>query len=395
MYDFNKENRRKNTNSVKYDLWNYPAKIANYDDFIPLWIADMDFQVANEIKQSIIDVANRGIFGYTNRPASYFDAVCAWQKEHHGIEINTDLMEFSPSVMTSISYLVSVLTNKNDKILIQTPVYPEFMDTINLWGRVVVENTLVESDNDYQINFEDFEEKMKQGVKLFILCNPHNPVGKVFTKEELTKMADLCVKYQVKVIADEIHCDLIFNGEHILIATLNDQIAKLTYTCFSASKTFNLAGLQASQLLFPNVEEKQHFLDYLSVMQIKRNSATSVVAVEAAYRYGQPWLDELLVYLQDNIDFVDAYLKNNIPKIKFSKPQATYMLWLDCRKLGFLEEELIDIFVNDAHVVMNAGSSFGTGGNGFFRMNIATSRHTLERALNQMKTALENRKESK
>lgn len=393
MYDFNKVIDRKNTNSVKYDLWNYPAHVSAHEDFIPMWIADMDFEVACEISESIKKVASHGIFGYTNRPDTYFDAVIAWQKKYYNLDINRDLMEFSPSVMTSISYLVSVLTVESDKILIQTPVYSEFMDTINLWKRQVVENTLVETEHGYTVDFEDFESKIKQGVKVFILCNPHNPVGKVFTKEELTKMADICVKYQVKVISDEIHSDLIFKGHHTMIATLNKEIEALTYTCFSASKTFNLAGLQASQLVFPNIEEKQTFFDYLSLMQIKRNSATSVVATEAAYTYGRQWLDELLVYLQGNIDFVDDFFKTHIPQIKFNIPDATYMLWLDCRALGMSEAELIDLFVNQAHVVMNVGSSFGSGGTGFFRMNVATSRHTLERALKQIQVALENRKD--
>lgn len=387
-YDFDKIINRDNTFSVKYE-----ERIRNFgtNDLIPLWIADMDFETAKPITEAIKKRAAHGIYGYVSKPDSFFQAFCNWQSRRNNWDIDRNLVSFSPGVVPSLSVIVNEFTDINDKVLIQTPVYPEFYDVVEAWDRIVLENKLLEKDGVYSVDFEDFENKLKHGTKLFILCNPQNPVGRVWSMEELQKMTDLCIKYNVLIASDEIHADLMLWGnKHIPTATISEKAGKITITCTSCSKTFNLAGLQASFAVFPDKNSKDKFDKFWKNLEIHRNNCFSIVAMEAAYSEGEEWLKQLIPYLENNINYVRKYCKANIPQIKPSKPESTYLVWLDCRDLGLSNEELNDFMINKAHLGLNSGNNFSRSLSGYMRMNIACPRSVLEKAMKQLDSAVNN-----
>lgn len=384
-YDFDEVIDRSKNRSAKYDE---RIKKFGTSDVIPLWVADMDFRTAQPIIDACVKKAQEGIWGYTSRPDSYFEAVQEWEKKRNQWDVDPSLMSWSLGVVPAMSAMIQLFSHVGDKILIQTPVYSEFYDIIESQNRVVVENLLQEKDGVWSIDFDDFKEKAKE-CKIFLLCNPHNPLGMVWTEEELKKMADICIEEDVLLISDEIHSDLIFHGKkHIPAATLSDHIAKRTITCVSATKTFNLAGLQASTTIFPNLEMKQKFDDYWNKLDIHRNNAFSSVAMEAAYKEGEEWLEQLLEYLSGNFDFIKEYCQTYIPKIKPNIPDATYLVWLDCRELGMDNEELHLFMIQDAKLGLNAGDTFGHHLNGFMRLNAACPRSVLQKALEQLQNAV-------
>lgn len=384
-YDFDEVIDRSKNRSAKYDE---RIKKFGTSDVIPLWVADMDFRTAQPIIDACVKKAQEGIWGYTSRPDSYFEAVQEWEKKRNQWDVDLSLMSWSLGVVPAMSAMIQLFSHVGDKILIQTPVYSEFYDIIESQNRVVVENLLQEKDGVWSIDFDDFKEKAKE-CKIFLLCNPHNPLGMVWTAEELKKMADICIEEDVLLISDEIHSDLIFHGKkHIPAATLSDHIAKRTITCVSATKTFNLAGLQASTTIFPNLEMKQKFDDYWNKLDIHRNNAFSSVAMEAAYKEGEEWLEQLLEYLSGNFDFIKEYCQTYIPKIKPNIPDATYLVWLDCRELGMDNEELHRFMIQDAKLGLNDGNTFGHHLNGFMRLNAACPRSVLQKALEQLQNAV-------
>ena len=384
-YDFDEVIDRSKNRSAKYDE---RIKKFGTSDVIPLWVADMDFRTAQPIIDACIKKAQEGIWGYTSRPDSYFEAVQEWEKKRNQWDVDPSLMSWSLGVVPAMSAMIQLFSHVGDKILIQTPVYSEFYDIIESQNRVVVENLLQEKDGVWSIDFDDFKEKAKE-CKIFLLCNPHNPLGMVWTAEELKKMADICIEEDVLLISDEIHSDLIFHGKkHIPAATLSDHIAKRTITCVSATKTFNLAGLQASTTIFPNLEMKQKFDDYWNKLDIHRNNAFSSVAMEVAYKEGEEWLEQLLEYLSGNFDFIKEYCQTYIPKIKPNIPDATYLVWLDCRELGMDNEELHRFMIQDAKLGLNDGNTFGHHLNGFMRLNAACPRSVLQKALEQLQNAV-------
>lgn len=387
-YDFNKVIDRSDTHATKYD-----ERIKNFgtDNVIPLWIADMDFETAQPIRDAIVKRAEHGIYGYVSKPESYLQAFCQWQKKRNHWDVDPQLISFSPGVVPSLSAIVREFTSSGDKVLIQTPVYPEFYEVIEAWDRTVLENQLAEREGIYSIDFEDFEEKLKQGPKLFILCNPQNPVGKVWTFDELTRITDLCIKYDVLIISDEIHSDLVLWGnKHIPTAATSKAANDITITCTSCSKTFNLAGLQASFAVFPDKKSKARFDKFWTGLEIHRNNCFSLVAFEAAYREGEEWLSQLIPYIEDNIKYVIEYCKDNIPQVKISKPDSTYLLWMDCRDLKLTNEELKDFMVYKAGIALNPGQNFCRSLSGYMRMNVACSRSVLEKAMKQLETAVKN-----
>lgn len=385
-YNFDKIIDRTNTHAVKFD-----ERIKNFgtDDVIPLWIADMDFETAQPIIDAINKRAQHGIYGYVSKPDSYFQAFRDWQKKRNNWNIDKDLVSFSPGVVPSLSVIVKEFTTENDTVLIQTPVYPEFYEVIEAWDRTVLENQLIEKDGLYSIDFKDFEEKLKQGPKLFILCNPQNPVGRVWTREELTRITDLCLKYNVLIVSDEIHADLILWGnKHIPTSTISKEANSITITCTSCSKTFNLAGLQASFAVFPNKNSKDRFDRFWRNLEIHRNNCFSIVALETAYKEGEEWLEQLKPYLEGNIEYIIEYCKNNIPQIKPTKPESTYLVWLDCRELELSNEELKNFMIHKAHLGLNLGNNFSRSLSGYMRMNVACPRSTLEKAMKQLERAV-------
>ncbi|QUH21015.1 MalY/PatB family protein [Alkaliphilus sp. B6464] len=385
-YDFDEIVDRSNNRAAKYD-----ERVGKFDtsEVIPLWIADMDFRTAQPIIDACKRKAEEGIWGYTSRPDSYFKAVQEWQKRRNQWDVDVSLMSWSLGVVPALSTIVKIFTHTGDKILIQTPVYSEFYDVTEAWERVVVENQLIEKNGKWYIDFEDFEKKAKE-CKIFFLCNPHNPLGIVWEPKELKRMAEICIANDVLLVSDEIHSDLIFHGKkHTPTATLSKEIAEKIITCVSATKTFNLAGLQASTTIFPNEQMKQKFDRFWMNMDIHRNNAFSSVAMEAAYNEGEEWLTQLLAYVSENFDFIKKYFDGNIPKIKPNVPDATYLVWLDCRELGMSNEELRDFMIQKAGLGLNEGCSFGRSLSGYMRLNAACPRSILEQALKQLKEAVD------
>ncbi|AVQ40561.1 cystathionine beta-lyase [Clostridium botulinum] len=385
-YDFDEIIDRSDNRAAKYDE---RVKKFGTNEVIPLWIADMDFRIAQPIIDACKRKAEEGLWGYTSRPDSYFKAVQEWEKRRNQWDVDVSLMSWSLGVVPALSAIVKVFSHTGDKILIQTPVYSEFYDVTEAWGRVVVENQLIEKNEKWHIDFEDFEKKAKE-CKIFLLCNPHNPLGIVWEPEELKRMAEICIANDVILVSDEIHSDLIFHGKkHTPTATLSKEIAKKIITCVSATKTFNLAGLQASTTIFPDEQMKQKFNDFWMSMDIQRNNAFSSVAMEAAYNEGEEWLTQLLAYISENFDFIKKYFDENIPKIKPNVPDATYLVWLDCRELGMSNEELRDFMIHKAGLGLNEGCSFGRSLSGYMRLNAACPRSVLEQALKQLKEAID------
>lgn len=359
------------------------------NDVIPLWIADMDFKTAQPIIDAIIDRAKQGIFGYTFRPDEYFNSIADWQIKRNNYKPDTALMAFAPGVVPGMRFILQMFSAENDRIMITTPVYHPFTDIVLNTKRTLVNVPLVNEKGIYKMNFEDIEAEFKKGIKFFIFCNPHNPVGRVWTKEELKTLTSLCLKYRVKIISDEIHSDLIFSGyKHIPIASISKEVEKITYTMIAPSKTFNLAGLQASTIIFPNEEEKNQYVFNLKEMDIARNNCFSLVATIAAYRKGEDWLNQVIEYIHGNMEFIYEYCKNKIPVLKPNIPEATYLCWIDASALKMNDDALQQFFVEKAGVAFSKGSDFGKGGSGFVRLNAAASRRVIEKALMQLDAAI-------
>ena len=386
QYDFDLVVDRSKNRAAKYD-----ERIKKFGraDVIPLWVADMDFKTAQPIIDAVEKKAAEGIWGYTSRPDSYFDAVCGWQERRNGWVIDKSRISWSLGVVPALSAIVREFSEPGDKVMIQTPVYSEFYDVTEAWGREVVENRLVERDGVWTIDFDDFEQKAKE-VRIFLLCSPHNPLGIVWTREQLTKMAEICIKNNVLLVSDEIHSDLVFHGKkHIPTATLSPEIAGKVISCISGTKTFNLAGLQASATIFPDMETKQRFDRFWAGLDIHRNNSFSSVAMEAAFNEGEEWLEQLLVYLDGNFSYVKQFCEEHLPQIKVNVPDATYLMWLDCRGLKMDNQTLRKFMIEEAGLGLNEGYTFGRSLSGFMRLNAACPRSVLVQAMGQLKAAVD------
>jgi len=384
-YNFDEIVCRKNNNAAKYD--ELGAKYGR-EDLIPMWIADMDFRTAEPIMEAMRERLEQGIFGYVSRPDSYYQSVSEWFEKKHGWALKSESMSHSHGVIPGIVMMMKQFTEPGDKIMIQSPVYNEFFEIVGDHGRELVVSHLKLSDGKYIMDYEDFEEKAKSGVKWFLLCNPHNPVGRVWTVEELRKIGEICLKYGIQVIADEIHCELVYSGsKYTPFASISEEFSKNSITCIAPSKTFNLAGLQSSIIVFGNNEQKNRYDYLLQINDIKRNNCFSLVATEAAYRHGEEWLEQLRAYLKGNIDFVYNYCKENIPQIKPNIPEATYLIWMDCGELGLTQEELKEFTIDEARLAL--GLWYGEESVDHVRMNIACPRSVVEKALERLKTAVD------
>lgn len=383
IYDFDEIINRVGTNNAKYDE---RIKKFGTDDIIPMWIADMDFKTAKPIIDKCVKRAEHGVFGYVSRPKEYYKAAIDFEKRRHDWEIREEDISFAVGIVPAISELVREFTENGDKVLIQTPVYPEFYDVVEAWeGREVIENRLILTDGKYDIDFCDFEEKLKEGPKLFILCNPHNPIGRIWTRKELEKMLNLCVEYQVPVVSDEIHGDLeLFGNKYTPAGNLSEEIQKNTISCFSASKSFNLAGLQACNVVFHNDAWKRRFDTFWKGFDIHRNNCFSLVAFQTAWEEGEEWLDQVISYIEKNMLFCEEYISKNIPELKFNPPQATYLAWLDFSELKMTPKELDEFFIKKAKVGMNNGNDFCRSLTGFMRMNMACPREIVKEALKRI-----------
>ncbi len=385
-YDFDAVVDRTKNYAAKYD--ELEMKFGR-SDLLSMWVADMDFRSAKPIVDAIKNRADQGIYGYTSRPDSYFEAMIGWYQRRYNWDIRKDWVIHSPGVVTSLSIIIREFTKPGDKILIQTPVYYPFFNVVRDNDRELILSPLKKIGDDYVMDYEDLEKKMDDTVKYLILCNPHNPVGRVWTKEELTLLGELCGKNNVKVISDEIHGDLVYGGnKYTPFASINEAFAMNSITCLSATKTFNIAGLQGSTVIFPDRADYDKFEKILGVLDIKRNNCFSLVAIETAYKYGEEWLDQLLTYLEGNIQFVMDYCKEKIPKIKPNRPEGTYLVWMDCRELGLKSEALNDLMIHKARIALDSGDWFGAEGDGYMRMNIACPRAILEDGLNRIAQAV-------
>lgn len=387
-FNFDKIIDRTNNFSAK---WSEMNKNFGTNDLLPMWVADMDFLTAPCVMEALKDRLEQGIFGYTTRPSSYNESIVNWLDNRFSWKINQEWLMFSPAVITSISLLIQNLTQKNDKIMIQEPVYSPFHSIVESNERNLVISPLVKlDDGSYVMDYEDIEAKIKD-VKVFILCNPHNPVGRVWTREELTRLGEICLKHNVLVISDEIHSDIILkNHKHTPFASISKEFRENTITCMAPTKTFNLAGLQSSFLVISNPYYYEVMDKAFSILDIKRNNAFSLVATEAAYNYGEDWLYELIKYIEDNVDFAIDYIKNHMPQLKVKKPEGTYLLWVDFSNLNVDKEDLKNALINKGRIALSDGSSFGIGGDGYYRINLACPRAMVLEGLKRIEFAIKS-----
>lgn len=385
--NFNIVVNRKNTNCLKYD---FAVRRGRPENVLPLWVADMDFKVAPEITQAIEKRVAHGIFGYSEVKEEYFEAVSAWMEQKHGWHVKEDWLVKTPGVVFALAMAVQAFTEPGDAVIIQQPVYYPFSEVIADNGRRIVDNTLeLKEDGKYHINFEDFEQKVKENhVKLFLLCSPHNPVGRVWTKEELKKIAAICRKYDVIVVSDEIHEDFVFNGKHQVFADLSEDAKNRTITCTAPSKTFNLAGLQVSNIWIANPKLREKFKKQIAAAGYSQLNTLGLTACEAAYRYGGEWHAELLGYLKSNLNFLREFLQTRLPEVKLIEPEGTYLVWLDFGSLGLTEEQREELLTKKAGIWLDSGVIFGAAGEGFERINIACPRSILKDALERIERAV-------
>lgn len=389
MGNFDLIHNRKQTRSVK---WDTADELFQSTDVLPMWVADMDFKAPQPVIDAIVKRAEHGIFGYTIIDDDVKASIVNWIEKRHQWHIEPNFLSFSPGVVTSLHMAVKTFTEPNDRILIQTPVYTPFYKVIEQHDRFVVKNPLVQKDNYYTIDFADFEEKLKTGVKAFILCSPHNPVGRVWRKEELQEMARLCLKHDVLIIADEIHADLVYPGyQHIPIASLSDEIAEQTITCMAPSKTFNLAGLQGSYVITTDKEKRTKLEEQFNRQGHSGLNTLANTALEAAYNHGEAWLDELMDILQENCNYVTNMFKEHANELTVIQPEGTYLLWIDCSALELDSDALKKFMSEQARVGLNAGISYGDEGKLFMRMNIACPKATVEEGVKRIINAVRNR----
>ncbi len=388
-YDFDKIIERKKTNSLKYD---FAVERKKPEDVLPLWVADMDFQAPKEVIDALIKSVNHGIFGYSDVKGEYFNAVYNWYKNYFNWDIEQKWLVKTPGIVYAITIAIKAFTKENDCILIQQPVYYPFSESILRNNRKLINNSLVFENNKYTIDFEDFEKKIiENNIKLFLLCSPHNPVGRVWTKNELTKLGDICLKYKVTVVSDEIHGDFTYDGyTHHVFANIKPEFSKIAVTCTAPSKTFNIAGLQVSNIFIEDTALRKAFINEYNKSGYSQLNSLGLVACQAAYEHGREWLDELKIYLKSNLDYARAFFAERLPQIKLIEPQGTYLIWLDCSDLGLSDEELNDIIINKAKLWLDSGTMFGKDGEGFQRINIACPRKTLKKALEQLENAVKN-----
>ena len=386
-YDFSQVIERNNTLSIKYDFAKERKKPSG---LLSLWVADMDFPVAQEIKDALIERCNHGIFGYSEVKTPYYEVIAKWYQEKFNWSTKKQWLVKTPGVVAAIANAIRAFTNIGDAVLIQKPVYYPFFLTIEDNQRKVVNNSLVYKNGRYEMDFVDFEEKIiSHKVKLFVLCSPHNPVGRVWNKEELLKIGDICLKHKVIVVADEIHADFVYHGhQHQVFANLKTDYQEITVTCTAPSKTFNIAGLQVSNIFIANENLRKKFKQELKKTANADINVMGLIACQAAYSQGEDWLRQVKIYIAENLEYVKTFLRDNLPQVKLVEPEGTYLLWLDFRELNLTEEELEDLIINKAKLWLDGGTMFGAEGVGFQRINIACPQKILIQAFTQLKEAL-------
>ena len=390
QYDFDTPIDRTHTWSIKHDFKKENGKA---DDILPLWVADMDFRSPDSVVEALKKAVDHGIFGYSRADESYFDAVAAWYQKRHHLTLQPEWMTCTPGIVFALSIAVRAFTQEGDVVLIQPPVYHPFSRAILRNKRTLVENPLVLKDGHYEMDLEDLEQKvLDEHVKLMILCNPHNPVGRVWTREELTALADICLRHHVYVISDEIHGDFVWQGhEQTPYASISEEACLHSMMCTAPSKTFNLAGMATSNLFIPDPEMRRKFRSELLDVGQENMNRLGLFACRAAYEGGGEWLDQLIGYLAGNLALVRDFCKNRVPQIQLVEPEGTYLAWLDCRELGMTDDELMAFFSDDAKVWLDPGTHSGEQGSGFMRFNLGSSRSVIAQALDRIEAAWKKR----
>lgn len=386
-YNFDEIIDRSSSHCVKI---NRLKAVFGRDDLIPLWVADMDFLSPPAITEALVERTRHGIFGYTVPFDGYYQSIINWLKKRHDYQVTRNEITFVPGVVKGFAFAIEIFTQKNDKIIIQPPVYHPFRIVPEALNRQVINNPLILEDGKYKIDFDGLKKIIAENdCKMLIFCSPHNPVGRIWNVDELKQLAEICYDNNILVISDEIHSDLILPGfKHTPFATVSEKAKENSITLMAPSKTFNIAGIVSSFAVIHNKELKNKYMNYLTPRELDQGTIHALVATEAAYNQGAEWLDQALEYIQKNIDFVENYLKENIPQIKVIKSEATFLMWLDCRDLNLTQKELVNLFVNKAKLALNDGTVFGKEGEGFMRLNVSTPLSNIEKALNNLKKAI-------
>lgn len=386
MYRFDDVINRRHTFSVK---WDDTERVFGVKDVLPMWVADMDFPAPPAVIEALHERIQHGIFGYTVIPDSLKEAMQYWLKARHQWDMDRSWFVFSTGVVPAIATAIEAFSEEGDRVVVFTPVYPPLFQLVRQHRRTLVTSPLQLKETRYEIDWDDFTEKI-QGAKLLLLCSPHNPGGRVWTKEELEKIGQLCLEHDVIVISDEIHADLTFPpNRHVPFASIRPEFAERSVTCIAPTKTFNLAGLQAAAAIIANESLRWQFRNIQQRQGFFTLNTFAIVGAEAAYRYGEEWLDALLTYLQENIDYVCSYIQTHLPALRVIRPEATYLVWIDCRQLGMTEKQLKPLLLEKGKIAVEFGSKFGEEGKGFIRMNVACPRKTLEEALDRLSAALQ------
>ena len=386
-YDFDRIVDRRNTDCLKYD---FAVQRGRPKDVLPFWVADMDFSIAQEIEDALVKRCQHGIFGYSEATDGYFAALQNWYLKHFNWQVQRPWLIKTPGVVFALAMAVKAFTEPGDGVLVQQPVYYPFTEVIRDNGREVVNAPLALVNGHYEIDFADLEQKLANPkVKLMFLCSPHNPVGRVWAKEELLRVGDLCLKYNVITVSDEIHSDFVWDDNaHTPFATLGEEYQQNCIVCTAPSKTFNLAGLQVSNIFIPNQKLRRAFRKQIDAAGYSQLNTLGLVACQAAYAYGEEWLTQVKAYIRSNITFVDDYLKQNLPQIKMLPIEGTYLVWLDCSALGMTADEREQWLWHEAKLWLDGGGIFGKEGEAFERINVACPRATLLQGLEQLKAAV-------
>ncbi|MGE7606013.1 MalY/PatB family protein [Peribacillus frigoritolerans] len=384
---FEEQINRENSGSAKWDK-NFLTSLYGREDVLPMWVADMDFPSPEGIQKALMERLNHPIFGYTVPSETVFTEIQSWLKDRHSWQIDTKWISFSSGVVSAIGTTIQAFTNPGDKILLQSPVYTPFFDMIKNNDREVVNSPLIIEKDRFEIDFSDFEDKLKSGVKLFLFCSPHNPGGRVWTKDELLRIGELCEKYDVVIVSDEIHADLFHStSRHNPIGSLSEKLADMTVTLMAPSKTFNIAGLQASFLITSNEKLQKQLQKAQTKLAFHGLNIFALTAMEAAYRDGLEWLEDMIGYIEENIKVAEEFIAAEIPSLHVMHPEASYLLWIDCRDLGLTDTEIKDRLIHQGKLALEPGSKYGPGGEGFVRMNLGCSRSVLMDGLNRLKMA--------
>ena len=380
-YNFDEQVKREGTNCIKYD---FRKDVFGKEDVLPLWVADMDFKTPDFVINALRERLNHEVLGYTFRPESYHEAIANWMQRRHGWLIKKAWISFSPGVVAGLTLAIESFSAPGDEVVLQPPVYSPFFDSIRLTNRNLIENPLKLVNGRYTFDLDDLKQKVTDKTKLLLLCNPQNPGGMVWTREELTALAGFCMEHKILVISDEIHSDLIFGDyKHIPFATLSEEVAGNCVVCMAPSKTFNVAGLSTSFLVIPNKRFYTSYERSLRIPHLHMGNLFGTVALEAAYTYGDDWLAQLMDYLWGNYLFLETYLKANLPEVAVMKPEATYLIWLDFSALGLNDDQIHEKIV-EAGVGLNRGIQFGKQGSGYMRINIGCPRAMLKEALGKL-----------